>query len=572
MRRVGGAVIAALVVIGGLAIPEAGAATVRFQPAPVAGWSTNGIVKAVLVAGDTVYVGGQFTQVRGPGGSPTAARTNLAAFDRTTGALRTGFLSNTNGYVRQLATDGTKLFVGGSFTSIGNVNRSRLAALDLNTGAVDTVWAAGANSNVYALEVRGTRLYVGGSFSTLGSVTRNRVGVVSTATGTLDTAFNPNANGTVLAIAASPDGNRVYLGGEFSTIGSASRRYAATVSATSGAIQPLVFQYSTYAEVIDIDVSTDGSQVFAALGGLENSAIAWNTTNGNRQWYYQVDGDTQAIRYYDGNVYFGFHEGALDDHSVRMLVADAASGAIVQSFRPTVNSFYGVWDIDVNADALVIGGEFTNVAGVNVQGVGIFQGTGGTPTSTSSTSSTSSTTTTTTTTTPGNPTGGTLVAQGATWRYLDNGSNPGTAWRATSFNDGSWKQGPAQLGYGDGDEQTVVSYGPNAGQKYLTSYYRRQFLADPASFGSTLTLNLLRDDGAVVYLNGTEVVRTNIPAGTVTSTTYSVTNVSGNAEQAFLTFSIPANLLVSGTNTIAVEIHQDYRGDPDSSFDLSLAG
>jgi hypothetical protein len=565
-------VVAALLVIGGLSIPEAGAATVRFQAAPVAGWSTNGIVKAVLVAGDTVYVGGQFTQVRGPGGSPTAARTNLAAFDRTTGALRTGFLSNTNGYVRQLATDGNKLFVGGSFTSIGNVNRSRLAALDLATGAVDTVWAAGANSNVYALEVRGTRLYVGGSFSTLGGVTRNRVGVVSTTTGTLDTAFNPNANATVLAIAASPDGNRVYIGGDFSRIGTTTRQYIATVAATTGALQPLVFQHSTYGEVIDLDVSADGSQVFAALGDLENQAIAWSTTTGNRQWFYQVDGDTQAIRYFDGNVYFGFHEGALDDHTVRMLVADAASGAIVQSFRPTVNSFYGVWDIDVNADALVVGGEFTNVAGVNDQGVAIFQGTGGTSTSTSSTSSTSTSTSTTTTTTTTPPTGGTLVAAGATWRYLDNGSNQGTAWRAGTFNDSTWKQGPAQLGYGDGDEATVVSYGPNASQKYLTSYYRRQFLANPSSVGSTLTLNLLRDDGAVVYLNGTEVVRTNIPSGTVTSGTYSVSPVSGNAEQAYLTFNVPANLLVNGTNTIAVEIHQDYRGDPDSSFDLSLTG
>jgi hypothetical protein len=564
---VGTAVIAALVVVGGLAIPEAGAATVRFQPAPVAGWSTNGIVKAVLVAGDTVYVGGQFTQVRGPGGSPTAARTNLAAFDRTTGALRTGFLSNTNGYVRQLASDGNKLFVGGSFTSIGNVNRSRLAALDLNTGTVDTAWAAGANSNVYALEVLGSRLYVGGSFSTLGGVTRNRVGVVSTTTGTLDTAFNPNANGTVLAIAAAPDGTRVYIGGEFSTMGGTSRQYIATVAAGSGALQPLVFQHSTFGEVIDLDVSADGSQVFAALGDLENLAIAWSTTYGNRQWFYQVDGDTQAIRYYDGNVYFGFHEGALDDHSVRMLVADAHSGAIVQTYRPTVNSFYGVWDIDVNADALVIGGEFTNVAGVNVQGVAIFAGTGGTSTSTSSTSST---TTTTTTTIPGNPTGGTLVAQGSTWRYLDNGSNPGTAWRAGTFDDSTWKQGPAQLGYGDGDEQTIVSYGPNASQKYLTSYYRRQFLVDTSTLGSTVTLNLLRDDGAVVYVNGTEVVRSNIPAGTVTSTTYSVSPVSGNAEQAFLTFSIPKSAFVNGTNTIAVEIHQDYRGDPDSSFDLSL--
>jgi hypothetical protein len=58
----------------------------------------------------------------------------------------------------------------------------------------------------------------------------------------------------------------------------------------------------------------------------------------------------------------------------------------------------------------------------------------------------------------------------------------------------------------------------------------------------------------------------------VTSTTYSISPVSGNAEQTFLTFNVPASLLVDGTNTIAVEIHQDYRADSDSSFDLSLTG
>ncbi len=71
-----------------------------------------------------------------------------------------------------------------------------------------------------------------------------------------------------------------------------------------------------------------------------------------------------------------------------------------------------------------------------------------------------------------------------------------------------------------------------------------------------------------MYLNGTEVVRSNMPAGTVTSTTYSVIAGLGDAEQPLLTFSIPRNLFVSGTNTIAVEIHQDYRADADSSFDL----
>ena len=59
----------------------------------------------------------------------------------------------------------------------------------------------------------------------------------------------------------------------------------------------------------------------------------------------------------------------------------------------------------------------------------------------------------------------TLVPTGAAWRYLDNGSDQGTAWREPGFNDASWESGNAQLGYGDGDEQTVVSYGAQCEQQ-----------------------------------------------------------------------------------------------------------
>ena len=71
------------------------------------------------------------------------------------------------------------------------------------------------------------------------------------------------------------------------------------------------------------------------------------------QWYYQVDGDTQAVRYYNGNVYFGFHEGAIGDHTVRLLVADATTGQLENSYRPPIDSFFGIWAIDATADGLV---------------------------------------------------------------------------------------------------------------------------------------------------------------------------------------------------------------------------
>ena len=109
----------------------------------------------------------------------------------------------------------------------------------------------------------------------------------------------------------------------------------------------------------------------------------------------------------------------------------------------------------------------------------------------------------------------TLVPTGAVWKYLDNGSDQGTAWRASGFNDSTWPSGAAQLGYGDGDEVTTVGFGPDANNKFITTYFRRAFSVTNAAAFNALTLRLMRDDGAVVYLNGVEVWRTNMPTGTI---------------------------------------------------------
>jgi hypothetical protein len=165
-----------------------------------------------------------------------------------------------------------------------------------------------------------------------------------------------------------------------------------------------------------------------------------------------------------------------------------------------------------------------------------------------------------------------LVSRGATWSYLDNGTDQGTAWRSPGFNDSGWKTGPAQLGYGDGDEATVVSFGPNSSAKFITTYFRRHFtVASPTAYTS-LTLNLQRDDGAVVYLNGTEIHRGNMPAGAVGSTTLATTAVAEANEAMFLPVTLGTGQLVSGDNVIAVEIHQSGASSSDISFDLELAG
>ncbi|MFM1767981.1 MAG: hypothetical protein RJA22_510 [Verrucomicrobiota bacterium] len=164
----------------------------------------------------------------------------------------------------------------------------------------------------------------------------------------------------------------------------------------------------------------------------------------------------------------------------------------------------------------------------------------------------------------------TLISQGAVWRYLDTGTDPATNWTTLGFDDGDWLSGPAQLGYGDGDETTVVSYGFDSTDVFITTWFRRAWVVDNAARFTSLELRLLRDDGAVVYLNGVEVARQNMPAGVITSST--LTPASTSSETAFFTSALSAAGLVTGTNVLAVEVHQSATTSSDLSFDLQLLG
>ncbi|MDE0441584.1 MAG: metallophosphoesterase [Gammaproteobacteria bacterium] len=154
-----------------------------------------------------------------------------------------------------------------------------------------------------------------------------------------------------------------------------------------------------------------------------------------------------------------------------------------------------------------------------------------------------------------------LIARGATWRYLDDGSDQGTAWRATDFDHSSWATGAAQLGFGDGDEVTELDSG------HITYYFRHSFNVDNPDDIAGLTLAILRDDGAVVYLNGTEVYRTNMPTGTISYNTFAS---AGIETSEYFSHIFESSGLVAGNNVIAVEVHQSSLASSDVSFDFSL--
>lgn len=163
-----------------------------------------------------------------------------------------------------------------------------------------------------------------------------------------------------------------------------------------------------------------------------------------------------------------------------------------------------------------------------------------------------------------------LVPSGSVWRYRDLRAPPPADWRSPDFSDADWPAGPARLGYGRGVEATVIQFGGNTQDRNPVAWFRHSFdFEDPAQV-ATLSLRLLRDDGAIVYLNEEEVVRSNMPAGDITDTTYAAGTVFGADENTFFHYTVPPSALRSGRNTLAVRVHQSTPTSSDLAFDLEL--
>jgi hypothetical protein len=513
----------------------------HWQDVPLASWQVEGTGLTSAVVGDTVYVGGDFSTVRSPDGATVVARGNLAAFDLATGALKPEFEANTNGIVRSLVASGGQLFVGGSFTTIRGVARGRLAAVDPATGAVSSTLVANTNSNVYALAAAGGRLYVGGSFSNIRGVARSRLAALDETTFAV-TPYAPEPNGTVLSLATSPAADRIYVGGSFSTVGATSNPWLAKTD-PSGALIPVPWE-QLQGVPLDLEVAPDGSRLAVAQSGAGNQGTWYNPVTGARAWRQRCDGDAQAVHIVDGTMLTGFHEACDADATQRLTSNGLVDGNRDLAFKPTFDRFWGVFGIAGDADHLVIVGDFSSISGVAVRGFAIFAR-------------------------RVIPPAPVKLSGAASWRYAVTPTVPAPDWNQPGYDDAAWPSGPAQLGFGDGDESTEIGFGPNPNAKYLTTYFRTTFTA--LAVPETLTLNLLADDGAAVYLNGVEVVRDNLPSGALTATTRASSGRSGVDESTVRSFAIPPSSVQPGTNTIAVEVHQDSPSSSDLSFAAALA-
>ena len=162
----------------------------------------------------------------------------------------------------------------------------------------------------------------------------------------------------------------------------------------------------------------------------------------------------------------------------------------------------------------------------------------------------------------------TFVPLGGTWKYLDDGSDQGRAWRDVGFDDSGWAEAAAPFGYGYGDEATVVGFGPDAENKFVITYFRNSFTVGDPSLYATIAGELDYGDGAIVYLNGTEVFRINMPPGVAQFDSLAPDAADYPPEP----FTLNLSQLLAGVNVVAVEVHQGSVTSSDIRFDFLLQG
>ncbi len=165
-----------------------------------------------------------------------------------------------------------------------------------------------------------------------------------------------------------------------------------------------------------------------------------------------------------------------------------------------------------------------------------------------------------------------LLTAGSTWKYRDAATAPSIGWNEANFDDASWPGASAQFGYGDGDEATTLNFGSDPNNKTTAYYFRQKFQVNNPAALSQVILRLVADDGAVVYINGQEVWRQNMPNGAINFNTTASNTVGAPGENAWNELGIPASVLLAGENTVAVEVHQAAANSSDVSFDLEISG
>ncbi|WP_129839561.1 LamG-like jellyroll fold domain-containing protein [Streptomyces sp. RFCAC02] len=346
---------------GPAAAPEAAALTapLTMTAEDLPTWQTNGIVYALAAADGVVYAGGTFSTVRPPGaesGTGERAAANFVALDAATGEPVAGCdleftVGSGSATIRALAVspDGDTLYAGGTFGSVDGVGASSVAAFDLPSCERRTFPVA-ANGIVRSIAATDDRVYLGGDFTTLNGQDRSRFGAV-TADGDVVAGWRADADEIGKAVAVTPDGEHVLLGGDFFEMNGADSHALAVVDADTGA------NVRTYPEgFIETrstvqTIATDDTSFYVGAegtgGGVFDGRIALSLDTFDQRWRDTCLGATQSVTVHGGVLYSGHHAhdcssmGEFPNQERYHLFAQSVSGPAKLGWFPNTNDGLG---------------------------------------------------------------------------------------------------------------------------------------------------------------------------------------------------------------------------------------
>jgi hypothetical protein len=381
-------------------------------------WQVNGVVWSAVTVGNTVYATGQFTKARPPGTAVGSAmevtRGNLLAFDITTGNLNPWFNHSLNGQGLRVAAspDGSRVYVGGDFTTVDGQTRNHIAAFDTTTGALDSAFKPSVSGKVRAIAATNSMVYFGGNFFSVNGSKRTRLAAAAKSNGALSTTWKPVADDNeVFALLVSPDQKRVIIGGRFQKLNGAAHVGIGAVNGTNGAIatwysKPIPTRVGErYSYVTNL--TTDGTNVYGSADGEGgkwfDGRFAATLSTGSLVWLDNCYGATYSVYLTGKSLYSVGHAhdcsslGAFPEtvpQSWHRTLAETTYKTGTDATKPGTNSNYShppvptllhwfptvtmgtytgqnqaAWTVTGNSNYVALGGEFPRVNGKNQQGL-----------------------------------------------------------------------------------------------------------------------------------------------------------------------------------------------------------
>ncbi|MGY1805394.1 PKD domain-containing protein [Blastococcus sp. SYSU D00922] len=393
----------------------------------------NGVAWSQVVLGDIVYVAGRFSTARPAGAAPgtqEVARNNLLAYNINTGQLVTSFAPSLNAQalIITASPDGSRLYVGGDFTTVNGVGRNRVAAIAPVTGALISGFAPSVSSQVRAIAATNSTVYLGGNFASVSGNARNRLAAVNASNGAIlpwapqpgdgptdqNSAPAPTNNSTlthdVMAMVATNGGSQIVVAGRFNTLNGADATGVGALDAATGATRPFTLGTLITNQGINSAInslSTDGTNVygtgydFYGPGNFEGS-FAVTADGGNIVSMNDCHGDhysafaTASVVYTAGHPHDCGNIGGFPEFNPRInkfatAVTIAPQGVVgPNTFGPAIrglpaahllpwfptmspgtytNQGQAGWSVAGNDKYVVFGGEFPRVNGVAQQGL-----------------------------------------------------------------------------------------------------------------------------------------------------------------------------------------------------------